>query len=130
MQDVPVAGVVRTFAGANTAVPTLPPWGNSCVRPEEAITGSTGWSNRCFCKCWSAVETVVVGPLIYLLLCTNERAMMPSYTIISFEMFLGFFTLKDITKLQSRCQGFKGHPKTLVLVIRVFLFLSFSLVIF
>lgn len=49
LQDVPLAGVVRSFSGASAIVPALPQWGSARVWPEEADAGSPGWGNWCVC---------------------------------------------------------------------------------
>lgn len=44
-QDVPLAGVVRSFSGASTVVPVLPQRDSTKVWPEEAHDGSSGWGD-------------------------------------------------------------------------------------
>lgn len=49
LQDVPLAGVLRSLGGAGAAVPALPQRDVSGAGTEEADAGSLGWSYWCVC---------------------------------------------------------------------------------
>lgn len=49
LQDVPLAGVVRSFGGASAAVPALPQWSGARVQPQEADAGCSGRGDWCVC---------------------------------------------------------------------------------
>lgn len=49
LQDVPLAGIVRSYGGAGAVAPALSQRGSARVWAEEADAGSSGWSNWCVC---------------------------------------------------------------------------------
>lgn len=49
LQDVPLAGIIRSFCGAGAAVPALPQRDVSGTSTEKADARSVGWSHWGLC---------------------------------------------------------------------------------
>lgn len=79
LQDVALAGVIRTVSGAGAAVPALPQRHVSGAGTEKADASSTGWCHWCVCECWSSLETVRLGAWVSWLLTLYDRTLFVFY---------------------------------------------------